>query len=86
MVFLMESVATTTLLSAFVYLEGNLLVGVAIEGQLSNVRGINGTFEEDADCHFRDSLHACGRILLNFVDSDIVLAVSCGSNCCHFVV
>lgn len=82
----MESVATTTLLSAAVYLldiRRVLLVREVCEE--GNVRRLDCSFEEDADGHLVDRLCSIG-VLLYFVDADIVLAVSCGCYGWHYVM
>lgn len=40
-------------------------------------RGLDSSFEEDADGHFCDGLGSRCFISLDLVDSDIVLAISC---------
>lgn len=40
------------------------------------IRGLNGTFEQDTDCHFCDRLRTGLLVSLDFVDTDIVLAIT----------
>lgn len=76
----MESVATTTLLSALVYLV--LGVSLAWFGGVGGdiVRYVDGAFEENADGHFGDGLDAGFLVALDFVHADIVLAIA---GCCY---
>ena len=75
----MESVATTTLLSALVYLvllsglwwkywKGEMVKGI--------IRYVDGAFEEDADGHFRDGLHAGLLVAFDFVDANVVFTIT----------
>lgn len=73
--FLIESVATTTLLSALVYLDRR--ISLDGEGELGgNVRCLDCSLEKNADCHFCYGLGSCGRISFYLVDSDVVLAIA----------
>jgi len=76
MVFLIESVATTTLLSPLVYLD---IVSCrrARNGIESSLRYLDRPLQQYADSHFRDCLDAGLLVPFDLVDADIVLAVTC---------
>ena len=79
-VFFMESVATTTLLSAFVYLGYLLAYEFERWGWEDIVRYVDSPFEEYADSHLSDGLDAGFLIAFDFIDADVVLAIS---GCCY---
>lgn len=89
MVFFIESVATTTLLSAFVYLDqASRQYCAALEYVDVGVcsRCLDIALQQTGYCHLSDGLCACGLIPLDLVDADVVLAVTCGCESRHFCV
>jgi hypothetical protein len=78
-VFFMESVATTTLLSALVYLGWDGQKGLGQRGSGSRrdiIRWLDATLQENADGHLSDGLNPSGLITLDLVDADVVLAIA----------
>lgn len=50
---------------------------MALIKRRANVRSLNVSLEEDADCLFNDSVDTSLGVFVNLVQADIVLAVAC---------
>ena len=59
-----------------------LLAGASENGK-EIVRCVDSTFQEYADCHLSDGLNSSLLITVDFVDADIVLAITGCSYRCH---
>lgn len=76
MVFLIESVATTTLLSALVYLCHFVRAGACRVVRGSGLRCLDGALEQAADGHLCHCLDTGFLVAMDLVDADIVLSVA----------
>lgn len=74
-VFFTVSVATTTLLSALVYLEPSDVV--PSEAAAANLRRLYLSLEQYADGHLNHGLNAGLLIPLDLVNADVILAIAC---------
>ncbi len=70
--------ATTTLLSPFVYLI--VLVRIVRRGGREIVRRVDCTLQEHADGHLGDGLDAAFLVTVDLVYADVVLAIA---GCCY---